>query len=372
MEQSDATTVFGLEDEFTAADITAWSPLETRVFRPLVRSLGYAPGLTKALREADLDIVLLHGLWKFTSAAALQWHRRSGRPFIVHPHGMLDPWALRNSGWKKRVASLFYENATLRSAACIRALCESEAQSIRDYGLMNPICVIPNGIDLPNLGTPPNSEFRIPNSEGRNVLLYLGRLHPKKNLGPLLRAWATAQSEVSAARNWLLAIAGWDEGGYEATLRAAAAELQLSSVVFLGPLFGEDKAAALRRIDAFILPSLSEGLPMVVLEAWAYAKPVLMTAACNLPEGFRARAALQIGTAAEEMLPGLQQMTGMEPEQRTAMGRNGRDLVAQNFSWEKIGKEMRRVCQWVVHGGEAPASVRFESAPTVAGVIANA
>ena len=68
-----------------------------------------------------------------------------------------------------------------------------------------------------------------------------------------------------------------------------------ASVVFLGPQFGAEKSECYRACDAFILPSLSEGLPMTVLEAWSYAKPVLMTAECNLPEGFAAGAAVRIG-----------------------------------------------------------------------------
>jgi glycosyltransferase involved in cell wall biosynthesis len=60
---------------------------------------------------------------------------------------------------------------------------------------------------------------------------------------------------------------------------------------FLGPLFGQEKDAAYRACDGFILPSLSEGLPMAVLEAWAHAKPVMLTPECNLPEGFTAEAA---------------------------------------------------------------------------------
>ena len=66
---------------------------------------------------------------------------------------------------------------------------------------------------------------------------------------------------------------------------------------FPGPQFGTAKAAAYRRADAFVLPSLSEGLPMAILEAWAHEKPVLMTDACNLPEGFAARAAIRLTRA---------------------------------------------------------------------------
>src|SRR6185503_17890821 len=119
------------------------------------------------------------------------------------------------------------------------------------------------------------------------------------------------------------------------------------SVRFLGPKFGEEKAACYANCDAFVLPSLSEGLPMVVLEAWAFAKPVLMTDECNLPEGFKVGAALRIGRSAEDIAPGLGQLFDMSEPDRIAMGARGQALVRQKFTWSEIGAEMRRVCEWV-------------------------
>jgi len=132
------------------------------------------------------------------------------------------------------------------------------------------------------------------------------------------------------------------------------------SVAFLGPLFGEAKAAAYRNATAFVLPSLSEGLPMVVLEAWAFAKPVLMTPECNLPEGFQANAALRIGTDAPSIATGLRELMAMSDAQRIDMGAQGRALVSKKFLWPRIGEEMRSVCEWVMNGGTAPASVRCD------------
>ena len=355
------TVVFSLEDEHSAEDARQWQPLEVRTF-PLkfFSGWGYSPRLLDALLDAKLDILLTHGLWKYSSLASLRWHRRTGRPHLINPHGMLDPWAVQNSKWKKRAASLLYEHAHLRSAACLRALCESEAQSIRALGLRNPICVIPNGIDLPVLTEMTNDEWRMTNADGRKVLLYLGRLHPKKNLAPLLHAWAEVQRDSRAAQDWTLAIAGWDQGGHEAELKAQSSRLEVQgSVQFLGPLFNEAKAAAYQNAAAFVLPSLSEGLPMVVLEAWAYARPVLMTSECNLPEGFTARAALRIGTDADAIVPGLRALLDMSSAERAAMGARGRALCGEKFSWPHIGDEMRRVCEWAVHGTPPPACVRF-------------
>jgi poly(glycerol-phosphate) alpha-glucosyltransferase len=354
-------SVFGISDEKSAVDSLEWQPLSVHAFRPRFRAWGYSDQLVPALLRADLDILSTHGLWKYCSVASHQWHRRTGRPYIVHPEGMLESWALRNARRKKRIAALLYENTHLRDAACLRALCDAEAQSIRAYGMRNPVCIIPNGVDLPELvegsalevESLPFRKF----AQGRKILLYLGRLHPKKNLANLVRAWKqTLQSHPSAAKNWILAVAGWGASAYEQKLQDLAAG---PSVVFVGAQFGAEKKACYHACDAFILPSLSEGLPMTVLEAWAYAKPVLMTPECNLPEGFAAGAALQIGTTPEQIAAGLTQLAEMSDDDRRAMGACGRTLVATKFSWPQIGEQMRSVYDWLLGGGPTPESVRL-------------
>jgi glycosyltransferase involved in cell wall biosynthesis len=360
-----SASVFGISDRKSAVDLLEWAPLSVHTFQPQFRAWGYSNQLVPALLAADLDILSTHGLWKYCSVASLRWHQRMAKPYIVHAHGMLESWALRNAGWKKRVAALLYENRHLRGTACLRALCEAEAQSIRAYGMRNPICVIPNGIDLPEKFQ--DSGFGVQDSElmriarGRKVLLYVGRLHPKKNLANLIRAWKQVLAlHASAREDWVLAIAGWDQAGHERELKKLTSESGLlESVRFLGPLFGQDKDAAYRGCDGFILPSLSEGLPMTVLEAWAYAKPVLMTPECNLPEGVAAGAALQIGTEPEEIVIGLKQLSEMSDDDRRGMGDRGHTVVLTKFSWPRIGEQMRLVYEWVLGGGATPQTVRL-------------
>jgi poly(glycerol-phosphate) alpha-glucosyltransferase len=223
--------------------------------------------------------------------------------------------------------------------------------------MRNPICIIPNGVDLPDLSETPTLQPQA-FAEGRKILLYLGRLHPKKNVANLVRAWKQVlESHPSTKASWVLAIAGWSQRGYEQELNRLAGDLDtaatpgLGSIAFLGPRFGTEKNECYRACDAFIMPSLSEGLPITVLEAWAYAKPVLMTPECNLPEGFAAGAALQIGTGPEEIAAGLKQVIEMSDDDRRAMGDRGRTLVATKFSWPKIGEQMRSVYEWVLGGG---------------------
>jgi glycosyltransferase involved in cell wall biosynthesis len=344
--------VFGIRDEQSAVDVQEWRPLSVQTFNPRLRAWGYSNQLVPAMLEADLDVLSVHGLWKYCSVGSHRWHQRTGRPYVVHPHGMLEAWAVGNARWKKRIAAALYENQHLREAACLRALSEAEARSIRSYGLHNPICVIPNGIDLPDLSA---SDVKTQPSN-QKMLLCLGRLHPKKNLANLIRAWnETFNSQRSNSDSWNLAIAGWDQGGYESELKRIASG---DSVLFLGPRFGATKSECYRTCDAFILPSLSEGLPMSVLEAWAHAKPVLMTPECNFPEGFETNAALQIGTSADEIAAGLKQLIEMSDDDRAAMGTRGRTLVATSFSWPRIGQQMRAVYEWVL-GAEMPNTVRL-------------
>jgi len=98
---------------------------------------------------------------------------------------------------------------------------------------------------------------------------------------------------------------------------------------------------------------------MTVLEAWAYAKPVLMTSECNLPEGFAAEAALRIGTSPEEIAAGLRQLIEMTDQNRRTMGDCGHSLVATRFYWSQIGEQMRSVYEWVLGGGVTPETVRL-------------
>jgi len=344
--------VFGIRDEQSSVDLQEWRPLSVQTFRPRLPVWGYSNQLVPAMLDEDLDVLSVHGLWKYCSVGSQQWHRRTRRPYVIHPHGMLEPWALRNMLWKKRIAAALYENQHLREAACLRALSEAEVQSIRAYRLSNPICLIPNGVELPDL---PRSDAPT-QSKNQKTLLYLGRLHPKKNLVSLIRAWnERLNSQRGSGDVWILAIAGWDQGGYESELKRVGGS---SSVVFLGPKFGAEKSECYRTCDAFILPSLSEGLPMSVLEAWSYGKPVLMTAECNLPEGFEANAALRIGSKPDEIAGGLKQLIEMSDDDRAAMGARGRTLVATKFSWSRIGQQMRAVYQWML-GAEMPNTVRL-------------
>lgn len=355
--------VFSCADRFTDDDISQWLPLSPHVF-PVVgpQTFGYASGLSSSLTRAEYDVAHCHGIWMYTTIANLIASKRRRVPYLVSPHGMLDPWAVRNSHWKKLLAGFAFEDAHLRGASCIRALCTSELESIRAYGLKNPVCVIPNGINLPTLSSFCETPWAEKVAEGKKILLYLGRIHPKKGLINLLKAWKNCQTDGfnKDLSDWKLVIAGWDQGEHESELHTLANELGIGpEVVFVGPQFDYAKQACYHYADAFILPSFSEGLPMVVLEAWAHSLPVIMTPQCNLPEGFEGGAAINVETTVEDISKGLFELAGMTAAERRAMGERGLQLVKERFTWPRIAEDMKQVYEWILGGGNPPACVRL-------------
>lgn len=356
-----SVSVVGLCSGLGDGDLAAWQPLPIAACEVVgPRSWGYSGGLAPALRTAQADLTHVHGMWMYPSLAnRLQAH--DGRPYVISPHGMLDPWAVANAGWKKRIALLLYERAHLNGAGCLHALCESELRSIRAFGQKNPVCVVPNGVDLAGNepvhdGTPDWSASVPP---GARVLLFLGRLHPKKNLPALLRAWALLrQRKVPGAADWHLVIAGWDQNDHRHALAMLGEELEIaSSITFAGPQFGIGKRLSYGAADAMILPSLSEGFPMAVLEAWCAGLPVLMTPECNMPIGFAAGAALEIATDPSSIASGLADFFALDDEARRAIGKRGRQLVEDRFTWPKVAAEMSAVYRWLVGGGDRPSCV---------------
>jgi len=371
-------SAYGLFDDYWPVDAQRWESVSAKVFATKgPRAIGYAPELLGEMIKSNADCIHLHYMWMYPSIAVSKWAKCIVRPYIVTPNGMLEPWALHNSRWKKKVAGIFYENRMLKGAACLQANTQKELHDFRAYGLKNPICIIPNGVAMPDAGL----ETEIQKQETK-ILLFLGRIHPKKGLVNALRAWSShlkSSIQSSESHGWQFVIAGWDQGGHEAELKNLATELgirwadvrdlrekshnfkfQLSEfqLLFVGPAFGEAKDQLLRRASAFILPSFSEGLPMSILEAWSYGLPVLMTDHCNLPEGFAADAALRIGTDTESIAQGMTDLIRSPISNLLSLGHNGRNLVERQFTWDQVAAQMKEVYEWMLGGGEAPDCVQ--------------
>lgn len=326
-EQGTEPVVFALEDEFSAEDRHRFAGCEVIVV-PVggPRQIGFAPRLVGELVAARLDVLHLHGIWMYPSAAGSAWAARTGRPYVISPHGMLDPWITGRGRLKKSVARLGYERRSWARAAAFHALTGREAADIARECGMDKAVVIPNAAPT----------AKAADTASRPVhFSFVGRIHPKKNLAPLIAAWAALDRRKVLPEGARLTIAGWGEDAHVASLRASLADAP-ESIAFVGPVYGKDKAALLARSRFVVLPSLSEGLPMAILEAWAAGAPTLMSTECNLPEGFAGGAAIDCGMDEQTVSAALLQALAMDETGWRQMHGAALGLAAGPFSPDAI------------------------------------
>ncbi|MFC3175184.1 glycosyltransferase [Novosphingobium bradum] len=323
--------VFALDDAHAETDRGRFGPTPVTTCAVVgPRLVGFAPGLGRALAQGQLDCLHLHGIWMYPSAAASAWAARTGRPYFISPHGMLDPWITARGTHKKALARLGYERRNWRRATAFHALTEREAHDIaRETGRTDSQVV-------PNAG--PDPRPRAAGPAPGPVIVYIGRIHAKKNLAALVDGWAHARKPAGAR----LAIAGWGEQPAVDALRRAIAHAD-GSVEFLGPVFGETKQALIEQARFVILPSLSEGLPMAMLEAWASAAPTIMTAQCNLPAGFATGAALECGTGAPALAEAIERALALDDGPWRAMAASASACARQHFSREAVAAAWTRI-----------------------------
>lgn len=337
------------------------SPLEQQIslYKPSgLKRFPVSMAMYRNLVDWKPDIIHAHNLWQYQSIVTMIAKWRLGVPLILSAHGALQSGSLGVSARSKRIAGRLFQNRQLRYADCLHALNEDEAVSFRRYGLKNPICIVPNGIRIPDVSKIGNPPWQGLIDSTRHVILWIGRFHAVKNVNQLVDGWVCAKQAHQGMDKWALVLAGWGATEEDECLRQRVAKLQLSNdVFFVGPVYDADKQAVFSHASAVIVPSTSEGLATAVLEAWSYGKPVLMTSACNIPEGFKVHAAIQIQPTVESIGTGIIEMISMSQAEREQMGELGLDLVRKKFNWNKVGREIYAVYQWVTEHGERPTCV---------------
>jgi len=330
----------------------------TRRFR------GYNPPLQQTLRNVakeNFRVIHNHGLWMFPNWYARQAATSAAIPLVIKPCGMLESWSLGRSRAKKFVVWHLFERTNLRSARMFHATSEAEASSIRALGLRQPIAVIPNGIDLPDLRNCPDRtllEEKFPELRGRRWLLFLSRIHPKKGIVELLQAWRAIHTQFA---DWQLILAGPDLDDYSATLRQKVAEYGLSGrVSFTGMLNGDAKFCALGNADLFVLPTHSENFGIVVAEALAHACPVITTKAAPWRDLQTHDCGWWIDNNIGLLSATLNTAMRLSDKERQVMGHRGGQLMQRKYSWATVAELASESCRWLLWGGSIPNCVNIE------------
>ena len=320
----------------------------------MLRNLRCSSGLVHALRDLapKADVIHNHGLWLMPNVKAGRVALHARKPLIVSPRGMLSSTALTFSRLKKRVVWALLQGDVVHRASCIHATSEQEYNEIRDFGLQNPIAIIPNGIDIPEL-----DRHSLAVSEVGRTILSLGRIHPKKGLDRLVRAWAKVEP---AHPEWRLRIVGHDELGHARELAALAAELKTQRVSIEGPVAGDAKTAAYREADLFVLPTLNENFAITVAEALSFETPVIATKGAPWRGLASEGCGWWVDHGVEPLAAALTDAMATGRRELQTKGAKGRAWMKRDFSWDCVAHDMLHVYRWLSSRGEVPSTVRLK------------
>ena len=326
-------------------DITTPPGIPTHSFEtqlPARLWTAYSSSLARFLNEniARFDIVHVHEIWHYAGYAAYRAARRNGVPFVLTPHGELDEWRLRHKAWKKRIYMRLALDGMLRQSNALHAITNAERDRIEELGYDTHVTVAPNGINPVQFDELPDPSILLdsfPTLRSKQVVLFLGRLNPTKGLDVLAHSFSRVAKRFPHSA---LLLAGPDEeGGRRLMETILKSEGVLDRTVFTGMLTGEYKLAALACADLFVLPSYSEGFSIAVLEAMAARLPVVITEGCNFPEVTERDAGFVVEAKDAPVAEAISTLLS-DPGLRAKMGENGRNLVAERYTWQATASKI--------------------------------
>lgn len=337
-------------DGVTAASDPSFAPLPVAIerFAPSGPAmLKKSRALRAALRQriGEFDVLHVHGVWEGCLSDAAAIFRRAGRPVFVSAHGMLDPWSLRQSRWRKKLAlALTGPGAMLRHAtAIVFATAEESAQA--SHPGTSRHAIVPNGIDLAALaafvaGDAQPLLDRAPALAGPGrTILYFSRIHPKKGLDLLVEAFIALAGRHPEVRLLVVGIPQDERFAAALIARLDAAGLR-ARACFVTDLFGPAAKPALAMASIFALPSHQEGFSIALLEALAAGLPVLITDQCHFPEVAEEELGQVVPDDAQGVTAGLAALLALDDAGLAAMGSRGRDLIQRRFSLERIAERL--------------------------------
>ena len=306
--------------------------------------------LAEIVRKAD--VVHLHGVWDPILRLAALEARAQGRPYLVLLNGMLDPWSLQQKWLKKRIALALGYRQLLDRAARLHFGNRDEQRLVQPLRLKAKGVIVPNGIDPAEVQSIAPGKFRqqFPILGDDPYVLFLGRLHVKKGLPCLAEAFSILTSQRSDAR---LIVAGPDEGARQ-PFEAQIQRLGLGDRVHVvGPLYGEDKWAALNDAACLCLPSHQEGFSIALLESLASRLPVVISEECHFPEVAEEGAGLVVSRNPRAVAAALGQILA-DDALRQRMGAAGRRLVEASYTWDKVAGQCDQIYADVLSARPAP------------------
>lgn len=321
-----ATSPSEILAESHGIDSEVWFPggaesVELGVHAATVRQLPSGWRGNKMRFDNDRTIVVTHGCWRWPTRLAAQL-RKKGTPWVYTPHGMLEPWSLRQKALKKWLYWNLIERRLANRANLVRATSTPEAKNLGS--IFSRVELIPHGVQCP-VELPKNGAVGRPTR-----VLFMARIHAKKGALKLAEAWT--RSRLHQRDDFELLIVGQDDGELNSLTQFLGNAA--SNIRRLDPAYGEERRELLQTCDYFALPSQSEGLPVMLLEAMGAGLIALISDGCNLPAAIDSGAALRLGSEIEEISVALNAILDHSAIDRELFRQAGHSFIREKFSLE--------------------------------------
>lgn len=300
------------------------------------------------------DIVHVHTLWSPLNVAARYACRKHDKPYVLMPHGMLDPYSLSLKALKKSLYLKFFEGPNMACAQRMIYTTTEEERLATSAALRLPRgAIVPLGARASSNSI---SELRrqfleqYPQAEGKRRLLFLGRLHHKKGLDRILNC---LQRVTQTIPNVLLIIAGTGDPKYQEHIRQIITALSLDDqVMFTGHLDGQEKWASFAAAELFLLPSRQENFAITVAEAMQMGVPVVITDKVNTwPYVEEAGAGLVLAERdIDALLPQAIETLLTDDATRSKMAAQGSRFACDRLTWQASAQKLLACYDQVVSG----------------------
>lgn len=272
----------------------------------------------------ETDIIVSHGAWQYPThwGHRLKW---LGFKWVYMPQGMLEPWSMSQKWFKKWLYFKMIEKRYATKADFVRAVGLPELLNLQKQ--FKRTILIPNGVPITEI-----KDYR--KADDVVKVLFMGRLHHKKGVIPLAKAWT--QSVLSKNSKYTLYVAGPDEGELEQLQTIISTQ---ANIKYVGMVTGENKTRLLSECHYFVLPSFSEGFPTSVVEAMQFGMLPLISDGCNFPEAIEADVAIKISTEESDIAKVFNEIEAISPEIRKAITDKGQQLILDNYSLKSIAEK---------------------------------
>ncbi len=280
--------------------------------------------------KIENTVVVTHGCWRSPTMIGRRM-KRAGYRWVYVPHGMLEPWSLKQKSMLKKIYGFLREGPCARKADLVRATAVPEERNLRR--MFRSVSLVSHGISV--------IEHFEPGPQIEKIrVLFLGRFHPKKNAALLAQAWLN--SRLCDDEKFELILVGNDDGDLE-SLDSVIGRTPCSNLRRSDPVYEAEKLKLFRECQFFALPSHSEGFPVALLEGMGAGLIPIISSGCNLPEAIESGLAVTVAPELESIVSGLNSIAEFADSMICERQRASREFIQERFSLQAISSQQLKL-----------------------------